>query len=153
MTVFSETSDVDQDYLPCQQGNLFFADMSAETQGRLQFSASVNGKATPVLPVMSQYCLPNSAPGTVQELRFSVQGQSQTVIPDLAEFSIRRPEDLKLGLAVETEPVEELPPAPFHPRGSLAAAGFAKWIFLNEGEIGALRQSNPREWVDIDKGI
>lgn len=149
--MFSSTTKVDQDCLPCQQSNLFFADMAPKTQSQLQFSASVNGKKTPVLPVMKQYSLQNTAPETVRELRYSLKGESQVVIEDLSQFQFGQPEQLKFGMAVETEPVESLPSAPFYPRSSLAAARFAKWIFLNEGEIGKLRANNPDEWVAMDQ--
>lgn len=48
---FSDQINADQDCLTCQQGNLFLADMSTETQGKLQFSGIVNGKETQTLPV------------------------------------------------------------------------------------------------------
>ena len=148
---FSDTQAIDDPCLPCDEGNLFFADMTQETQNRLQFSASVNGKATPVLPVMEQYKLERSAPQTINELRFSIGNQSHTVIPDLAEYQVGEPEELKVGLAVETEEIGSLPPAPFYPRGALAAAQYAKWRFMNEGEIGALRETSLSDWVALDQ--
>ncbi len=121
--------------------------MTPEVQNRLQFSASVNGKQTPVLPVMEEYRRQNTAEGTTNELRFSIQGQSNTVIRDLAEYQVSAPEQLKAGLAIETDEIESLPPAQVYPRGALAAAQYTKWRFMSEGEVGALRETSPDDWM------
>ncbi|MCE8432749.1 hypothetical protein LZ186_14845, partial [Rhodovulum sulfidophilum] len=68
--------EADQDCLPCQHGNLFLSDMSAEMQSRLRFSGAVNGKTTETLPVGRVFQRENSADSTINQLDFSLGGQT-----------------------------------------------------------------------------
>lgn len=143
---FSDQIEADQDSLPCQQGNLFLADMSAETQGKLRFSGSVNGKDTQTLPVQKVFQLDNSAEGTVNQLTFQVGGKSTTVIPDLSEFPVTMPEELKSAIGIPDEAPPEIAAVPYHPRGQEALSAYTTYAFSNSPDVRALAATDRAEY-------
>lgn len=110
MVEFSNTQDVDNPVLPCQQGNLFLNCLPLDAPA-VEFS--VNGKSTGALPTGLTYKLENSLEGTISRLTFTHldTGREITLIEDLDEFTQNRPEDV--GVFVGTE--DQLPPAPAAP--------------------------------------
>lgn len=143
---FSDQIEADQDSLPCQQGNLFLADMSAETQGKLRFSGSVNGKDTQTLPVQKVFQLDNSAEGTVNQLTFQVGGKATTVIPDLSEFPVTMPEELKSAIGIPDEAPPEIAAVPYHPRGQEALSAYTTYAFSNSPDVRALAATDRAEY-------
>ncbi|MFY1713558.1 hypothetical protein [Tritonibacter mobilis] len=142
---FSDQINADQDCLTCQQGNLFLADMSSETQGKLQFSGIVNGKDTQTLPVRRVFQLENSAQGTVNQLEFNIGNETMTVIPDLGEFPVGMPEQLKSAIGIPDEAPPEIPAVPYHPNGAEALTAFRESAFVNSPEVQALAQADPAQ--------
>jgi hypothetical protein len=142
---FSDQINADQDCLTCQQGNLFLADMSTETQGKLQFSGIVNGKETQTLPVRRVFQLENSAQGTVNQLEFTIGNETMTVIPDLGEFPVGMPEQLKSAIGIPDEAPPEIPAVPYHPNGAEALTVFREGTFVNSPEVQALAQADPAQ--------
>jgi len=146
---FSDKIEADQDCLPCQHGNLFLWDMSAEMQSRLRFSGAVNGKTTETLPVGRVFQLENSADRTINQLDFSLGGETMTVIPDLSDYPVTAPEDLKCAIAVPDELPPEREPEYYYPNGSGALAAFRTQAFNSASDVQALRRSDPTEYAKL----
>ncbi|MBL3553941.1 hypothetical protein [Rhodovulum sulfidophilum] len=91
---FSDKIEADQDCLPCQHGNLFLSDMSAEMQSRLRFSGAVNGKTTETLPVGRVFQLENSADRTINGRSGGAAPRALTILESLALGHPGRPAGL-----------------------------------------------------------
>lgn len=150
---FSDQVEADQDCLPCQQGNLFLADMSAETQAKLQFSGTVNSKDTETLPVRQVFQLDNSAQGTVNRLEFHVGNETMTVIPDLGEFPVSLPEELKSAIGIPDEAPPEIAAVPYHPRGSEALSAYSTYAFSNSPDVRALAATDRAEYFKLSSAF
>ena len=105
MVEFSNTQEIDNPTLPCQQGNLFLNCLPLDAPS-VEFS--VNGKNTGTLPTGLTYKLENSLEGTTSRLTFTPDGGKEiTLIEDLDQFSKGRPEDVGVFIGAE----DQLPPA------------------------------------------
>jgi hypothetical protein len=111
MVEFSNTQEIDNPTLPCQQGNLFLNCLPLDAPS-VEFS--VNGKSTGALPTGLTYKLENSLEGTTSRLTFTPDGGKEiTLIEDLDQFNKGRPEDVGVFIGtIEDSPVS--PPMPSH---------------------------------------
>ncbi|MCG7625993.1 hypothetical protein [Epibacterium sp. Ofav1-8] len=144
---FSTTLEADQDCATCQEGHLFLADMTAEAQGALQFSASINGQQTPVLPLQQEYLLNSTATGALQ---YNLGGESLTVIPDLTEYNLRLPEQVKGAIAAPEDPMPERAPAVLYPRGMNSARAFSPNRFMFTDEMRQIAAEDPDAWLEME---
>ncbi|BFM48477.1 hypothetical protein [Marinomonas sp. THO17] len=94
---FSTTQKVGDSITPCQQGNVFAAYCP---QGGPTLSALVNGQETQI-PQMGPLVKNGlSLPQTTGALELKVDNQCRTIIPDLAEFEISKPEEVGIAIGV-----------------------------------------------------
>lgn len=149
MNDFSSDSEVEQDVLTCQQGNLFLADMSDAMINELNPTGHVNGDASPCLPSGEIYQLTNTVEGSRNTLQFTIKGRTIDLVRDIQQYHIASPDQVKAALSVEEGEAPDSVQPMFRPSGAAGLNAFSEYNLMNSPYMRQLQRENGAEWVEM----